>query len=99
MAFRSTLYSIFVRDELDLKSQLLEQSLESFIQGLTFFSGVAQPEQKPQIDLIMIWVQSILVKYRLVRGEDSAKRKSANVGVLLSGLDNLVQDCDICTLN
>ena len=86
----NVLYPHFVRHELDLESKLLEERLEPLIQRLPLFSSISQPEQEAQVDLIMIWIQSILGEDLLVRREDGAEGLGFNFGVLFGGLDNLV---------
>ena len=47
----------------------------------------------------MIRVKAVLCKDLVVRGEDGAKRKGIDVGVLLCSSNDSVEDRDIYTLN
>lgn len=59
---------------------------------------VAQPEEEAQIDLVMIRIESIFRQDSIVCGEDGAERKGVDIGVLLCGSDNSVEDRDIYAL-
>jgi len=57
---------------------------------LPFLPSIAELEQKAQVDLIVVWIQSILGQDCLVRSEDRAERLGFDSRILFGGPDDLV---------
>jgi len=80
----------------DLYSKLEEQRFKGLVQRLARFSLVAKSEQEAQVNLVMIWVESMLCENLVICGEDGAKGEVVNIGGLLRGGNDLVQNFDVC---
>lgn len=94
-ASRDFLNLIFLRIDLDLDSQVCKQRLEAIVQSLADVPLASQAEQEAQVDLIVIWIESMLREYGVVGGENGAEWVCLDVRVLFGASDDFVQDADI----
>lgn len=78
-------------------SHLLEEGFKFLIERLPLEPFVAQFEQKTQVGLVMVRLETVFRKHRIVRGEDGAEGETFNVGLLLGAQHDLVEDGDICS--
>ena len=96
----SLLHAFSIRHEFNLKSELCEQTFEALVQRLPFVSLPSQSVQIGQVYLVMVRMKSMLREDGFVRRVHGTERAESDIGMLLSGLDDLVQDGDIyCALS
>jgi hypothetical protein len=80
---------------LDLNILLCKQCLKNFIKRLTALPSLSKLEQKAQVDLVMVWVESMLGKNSVIRRQYCGEGLDVNVGGLLRIANDCVQDFNV----
>jgi len=93
---RGLLLRFIIRIDFEPDTQLLEQRLEALVKSVACQPPVSQSEKESEIDLVMVWVEVMLRKNRVISFEDGTEWQALNIGELLRRGNNLVENGNVC---